>query len=467
MMQSTLENCTMDDLTLLRQCCREHNDADFEILIHRHAGTAYRLALSYLRNAADAEDAVQESFLNVVTNSERVCRNEQFNVRGWIMSIVIGNCLKKLRENRYAAQLAVNLQRERTDDLKSQPVESRELIAASLRSVDALPEHYRVPVMLHYIEGYSYKEVAETLSMREDAIRKQASRGIALIREALIAAGFSIETAAIPSLIALTPKPQPVELFAKILTASNVSQLKQPQFLRESYELKPSRRSLHKAIGVGVLLLLLSGVGVFALRPNTGVNRISQALKASNYNATSGAQITIASTAPEAQSVVPQKASTGTNVQTYANKGHDRTQSPDPSALSREIAKEKIDRSWDVPLTHDWHAIVIHHSLSTHGSAASLDQEHKQKGWTSLGYHFVIGNFDTGIPTQRQAASLRSLIRFLHEKTKIPSTQILGHHQCVGCDRSTTCPGNNLCLASFEPWFEDEKLSEATKVEDF
>src|SRR5262249_52623291 len=41
---------------------------------------------------------------------------------------------------------------------------------------------------------------------------------------------------------------------------------------------------------------------------------------------------------------------------------------------------------------HEWRWIVIHHSATPNGNAASFDREHRAKGWDELGYHFVIGN---------------------------------------------------------------------------
>ncbi len=45
-----------------------------------------------------------------------------------------------------------------------------------------------------------------------------------------------------------------------------------------------------------------------------------------------------------------------------------------------------------------WTCIVIHHSADDRGTPESIDRAHRQRGWDELGYHFVIGNGDGGVP---------------------------------------------------------------------
>ena len=143
---------------------------------------------------------------------------------------------------------------------------------------------------------------------------------------------------------------------------------------------------------------------------------------------------------------------------------------------------------WDVPLTRRWSYIVIHHSATETGSAASFDRAHKARNWDGLGYHFVIGNgtgsgdgevetgyrwrqqergahagnneynehgvgiclvgnFEQAQPSARQLASLRILVRHLQAHTRIERSSILGHGHVPGKD--TRCPGKNFDLAAF------------------
>ena len=145
--------------------------------------------------------------------------------------------------------------------------------------------------------------------------------------------------------------------------------------------------------------------------------------------------------------------------------------------------------AWSVPISREWKHIVIHHSASASGSAASFDRAHRDKGWDGLGYHFVIGNgsgsgdgqvevgyrwtkqmqgahagnyeynqhgigiclvgdFEHGgPPSAAQMQSLRTLVAFLQAKGGIPPSEIIGHGNVPG--RNTECPGRNLDVIAF------------------
>jgi len=62
------------------------------------------------------------------------------------------------------------------------------------------------------------------------------------------------------------------------------------------------------------------------------------------------------------------------------------------SAAPAEVPVLAAGAGWDVRLGRNWRHIVIHHSATATGSAASFDREHRERGWEGLGYHFVIGN---------------------------------------------------------------------------
>ena len=164
---------------------------------------------------------------------------------------------------------------------------------------------------------------------------------------------------------------------------------------------------------------------------------------------------------------------------------------PKHPLLAAEAAPEyRIDRipvrppvigRLEVPLTRAWKYIVLHHSGSNSGSMKTFDAWHKKQGWLGVGYHFVIGNgngtddglvevtfrwhrqlhgahagveeynqhgigiclvgdFQRGHPTEKQMASLVSLVNYLQERCGIPTDNILLHRHL----KATDCPGDNF-----------------------
>lgn len=146
------------DIALLRRYFRNGDKEAMSELFNRNADALYRVACGFLGNSTDAEDVVQATFLQVIQKGERITDSNS-NLRGWMMSIVIGNCHKRFRDERKWQPIALV-----AEDSVCFSDEQNEMISAALRSVQGLPERYRLPVWLHYLEGYTFKEVASALS---------------------------------------------------------------------------------------------------------------------------------------------------------------------------------------------------------------------------------------------------------------------------------------------------------------
>jgi RNA polymerase sigma-70 factor (ECF subfamily) len=179
-----------DDAALLRAFTERGDRQAINVLFARHADAAYRVALRCCRNAADAEDAVQTAFIEVLRHSAKY-RGESA-VRAWIFGFVVNATRHKAREEgRRAAR------EERASVSGEIAPEDRATQEAVRHAVQELPEHYRLPVWLHYCEGLSSPEVADALSLSENTVRSQLSRGVEELRSALATSGMAISSAAL------------------------------------------------------------------------------------------------------------------------------------------------------------------------------------------------------------------------------------------------------------------------------
>lgn len=167
-----------------------------------------------------------------------------------------------------------------------------------------------------------------------------------------------------------------------------------------------------------------------------------------------------------------------------------------PAMLNQAVAAEAqksrgqragVPQEWliNVP-ANTWQYIVIHHSATPAGNAASFDRMHKAKGWDELGYHFVIGNgtasgdgqievgprwtkqkwgahaktadqrynnygigiclvgnFDIERPTKAQIQSVERLVSYLMKTYHIPATHVIAHSET----KATDCPGRYMSVA--------------------
>ena len=159
----------------LRQTADEETLA---ALVSQYASTLYRVAFSVLRNAADAEDAVQEAFLRVLRH--RQTRDEVRDRRVWLIRIVWNIVLDRKRrlktrpETDDVAELARVLP---SDDLSAEQITSAaQHHAHVLACVERLPVKEREVLMLSAFEELNSVEIASVLEISESSVRSRLFR---------------------------------------------------------------------------------------------------------------------------------------------------------------------------------------------------------------------------------------------------------------------------------------------------
>ena len=140
-----------------------------DVLYEQLGRQIYALALTILNNRADAEDAMQDTFLKVARHAASF--DEKGNARAWVMAI--------------ARNAALDIQTQR---LRSVPVEESPAIVAEEGDFTAecelkdllssLPDLERQIVLLKAAEGFRYAEIGETLGLTAEAVRKKYKRAL-------------------------------------------------------------------------------------------------------------------------------------------------------------------------------------------------------------------------------------------------------------------------------------------------
>lgn len=182
-------------------------------LFARHSDSAYRLALAMTHNAADAEDAVQAAFLQIVSHKCRFDERRGTSVRGWLMGIVIHSVQRKVREEARRHRRELKLSAARRDNEAADEAQLRD---EAVQAVRELPEPYRVPVWLHFLEQLSFEEIGGALAQPVSTVRDHSHRGIEMVRTQLVARGYVVaSTSAMAALVATAPlAPAPASLAA-------------------------------------------------------------------------------------------------------------------------------------------------------------------------------------------------------------------------------------------------------------
>lgn len=151
-------------------------EQEFQQAADRYLDMAYRLALNWLRNPTDAEDAVQNAMLRL-WRTDTDFRGED-HIRHWLVRVTINECKR----------IALHPWRRR-----SVPLEAADTVPAFddphkgelFREVMALPEKYRVPLYLYYYEGYPVAQIGELLNMKPATVETRLNRARAKLKTML------------------------------------------------------------------------------------------------------------------------------------------------------------------------------------------------------------------------------------------------------------------------------------------
>ncbi|MDR1225625.1 MAG: sigma-70 family RNA polymerase sigma factor [Prevotellaceae bacterium] len=143
----------------------------------------YNTCLRLLNHTAEAEDAMQETFIKVFEKLDQQ-NTEESNFFAWLKRIAINTCLDKLRQKR----MSLFPLDEKMAGLMSNPIVREEDLTLKVQQVKSaimsLSDGYRVMLSLILLEGFDYEEVSEVLKITPSAARTQYSRG----RQKLLAA---------------------------------------------------------------------------------------------------------------------------------------------------------------------------------------------------------------------------------------------------------------------------------------
>ena len=144
-----------------------------EMLIEKYRNNLYVMAFSVCKNTQDAEDVVQDTFIQY-WSQKREFESEQ-HIRAWLIRVAI-NKAKNTFFRRNVLPLEDYMQ-----TLTFESEESSELFEA----VMDLPEKYRIVIHLFYYEDYSVNEIASILKLTQSNVKVRLSRGRLLLRNKL------------------------------------------------------------------------------------------------------------------------------------------------------------------------------------------------------------------------------------------------------------------------------------------
>ena len=142
----------------------------------RNVDTVWNVCITFLKNPADAEDAVQNAFMQIIRHFEKIDEIPCEKLPFWIVCIVKNEAVTILRKNQRTVQL------ENWDSFAADAESVMDYLEL-VQLFSRLPETYRAVLEMRLLLGYTGKEIAQHLALSESAVNTRIFRGRALLRE--------------------------------------------------------------------------------------------------------------------------------------------------------------------------------------------------------------------------------------------------------------------------------------------
>lgn len=181
-----LDMCDDDLLVLIAG----GNQSAFRVLVERHVDRGYAVAYRILHNSSDAEDVVQDAFLQVWTKRDQ-WQTGRAKFSTWLFRVVTNRCIDMLRKPRVETMETLP---EVMDDQPDQVNEMARQEASNLlnETMGQLPDQQRVALVLSYSENLKNPEIAEIMGTTVSAVESLLKRGRQKMRHLLRNKGDSI-----------------------------------------------------------------------------------------------------------------------------------------------------------------------------------------------------------------------------------------------------------------------------------
>ena len=168
----------------------------FHQLIRPYERSVYVMALSFLKNEADAEDIAQEAFLKAFRNLSRFRGDSKFGT--WLISITLNEARTRLRQQKTVQLESIDAPDDPDEDprvspailrdwreIPSEALERKEVRGLLKIAVDALPPAYREIFLLRDVEELSIAETAEVLKINTGLVKVRLHRARIMLQKHL------------------------------------------------------------------------------------------------------------------------------------------------------------------------------------------------------------------------------------------------------------------------------------------
>lgn len=166
------------NVPLIEECRKGNAKAQFR-LYDQYSKAMYNLAYRILNNREDAEDILQESFVECFRNIDSFRFESTFGA--WLKKIIVNKCINHIKKKKIDLTFCETLPAVAVEEEEEVKYET-ELI---FKSIEMLPDGYRIILTLYLLEGYDHSEISQILGISESTSKSQYSRAKEKLRKIL------------------------------------------------------------------------------------------------------------------------------------------------------------------------------------------------------------------------------------------------------------------------------------------
>jgi RNA polymerase sigma factor (sigma-70 family) len=252
------------DEELLARFARQHDEAAFEEILHRHGPMVLAICRRVLGQTADADDAFQATFLVLVRKARAVRRPEL--LANWLCAVAYRAARQALRRRSRTA--ARERQVERLPEPGYEPAPPPDWVPLFDAALQRLPGKFREPLVLCELRGWSRARAARLLGVNENTLSSRLARGRKLLRRRLghlgfpLAAGAALAPIAVPNALAGSALRHAAAPLPGMVISQSILQLTE----RVAGEMVATAK-LKAAAVVLAVVLLVAGISMRASSP--------------------------------------------------------------------------------------------------------------------------------------------------------------------------------------------------------
>ncbi len=164
---------------LIEECRKGNSKAQF-MLYHQYSKAMYNLAYRILNNREEAEDILQETFIECFRNIVSFRFESTFGA--WLKKILINKCINYIKKKKidltFCDNLPVCIYEEEDETVYD--------TGKIFKGIEMLPDGYRIILTLYLLEGYDHSEISQILGISESTSKSQYSRAKEKLRNILL-----------------------------------------------------------------------------------------------------------------------------------------------------------------------------------------------------------------------------------------------------------------------------------------